>query len=145
MQDELSSDFIFDASTNRLVHLFSSKNRSDEVMEEMICLVQEKAPNLLDGLSSVLKEEILQSTIIRCYRMNQVIFRKGDLPDAYYTVIHGAVSLYSDNCPVFDGGLSNANYEDRQMYGKFLARLKAGCKSSRGNSDRFWTLDSNNN
>ena len=125
MQVDSSHEFIFDASTNRLLHLFSRNDRNDEVIEEMLCLVQEKAPSLLEGLSTIVKEELLQTALLKCYLMDQVIFRQGDNPDAYYTVIHGAVSLYSD-----DGTVNDDEINGRKIYGKFLMRLEAGCKSS---------------
>jgi hypothetical protein len=129
MQGESSvNDFILDASTNRLLHLFSRNDRNDEVVEEMICLVQEKAPHLLEGLSNAFKEEVFQTTSLQYYYKDQVIFRQGDAPDAFYTVIHGAVSLYSDCGPLDDDTSPNRNQEDRNQYGKFLMRLEAGCK-----------------
>jgi len=125
MQGEYSiNDLIFDALTSRLLHLFSKGDRNDEIIEEIICLVQEKAPNLLDGLSTELKEEIFQTASLRCYFKDQVIFRHGDAPDAFYTVIYGAVSLYSD-CE----DVSNKGDGDRSVYGKFLKQLQAGCKN----------------
>lgn len=69
------------------------------------------------------------------YRKNDVVFLQGDEPDAYYTVIRGAVSIYftkpdhrtPEPCSSLATreDLASAEYS-RDQYGVFLLQLPPG-------------------
>ena len=88
-------DYVVDDSTKRLLELTSTKERNEDSVDEIINLVNEKAPKVFEGLSNCNKVAIAKSLYLKCYEFDEVVFRQGDLPDAYYTVIRGAVSLYA--------------------------------------------------
>ena len=93
---------IVDDSTRRLINLTNKDERSEDDIHEIICLVSEKTPKLLEGLGHVNKENIAKSLFLKFYAYDEVIFRQGDPPDAYYTVIRGAVSIYAQNASTVD-------------------------------------------
>lgn len=95
---------IVDDSTRRLIDLTNKDERSEDDIHEIISLVNEKAPKLLEGLGHVNKENIAKSLFLKCCTYDEVIFRQGDPPDAYYTVIRGAVSIYAHNTLTVDDG-----------------------------------------
>jgi len=53
-----------------------------------------QAPKLLDSLSDQNKDRIAKALYLRCYEKDEIVFHQNELPDAYYTVIRGAVSIY---------------------------------------------------
>lgn len=68
---------------------------------------------------------IARSIEMRCYRNHDVVFAQNDPPDAYYMVLHGAVSIYALQ--------TNATHSEEELrsnkrlkYGKFLVQLKRG-------------------
>ena len=92
MKDAL---LVVDESTRRLMELTSKRKRNEDDVDEIISLVQEKAPKLMDALSDTNKEKIAETCYLKSYGKNNVVFRQEDVPDAYYTVIRGAVSIYA--------------------------------------------------
>jgi hypothetical protein len=92
MEDAL---LVVDESTRRLMELTSQQKRNEDDVDEIISLVQEKAPKLMEALSDTNKEKIAETCFLKTYGKNNVVFRQGDVPDAYYTVIRGAVSIYA--------------------------------------------------
>ena len=94
---------VVDDCTRRLLNLTNKDERSDDDIHEIICIVNEKAPKLLEGLGHVNKENIAKSLFLKCYEYDEVIFRQGSHPDAYYTVIRGAVSIYVQNDSTING------------------------------------------
>ena len=83
-----------DSGTKRLLELASEPYRSD--VQTILSIVNTVAPNLLDGMTEGSCNRIARSLEVR-YPSDEVLFRKGDPPDAYmyYTVIRGAVSIYA--------------------------------------------------
>ena len=61
----------------------------------------------------------------RLYKKNEVVFLQNAYPDAYYTVLRGAVSIYglSSSAVVTEEEKMNDN---RLQYGKFLVQLTSG-------------------
>jgi len=118
----LASQFVVDESTGRLLELTSQNDRNEDDVEEIINLVNEKAPKLLETLSDSNKEIIAKTCYLKTYKNNEVVFQQGDIPDAYYTVIRGAISIYAllSTSTMVDG-------DDRTTkYGKFLMQLPPG-------------------
>ena len=76
------------------MELTFSTERNEEAIDEIINLVHEKAPKLFEGLAEHNKIAIAKTLHLKCYEYDEVVFRQGDWPDAYYTVLRGAVSLY---------------------------------------------------
>ena len=100
-------DYVVDDSTKRLLELTSTKERNEDAVDEIINLVNEKAPKVFEGLANCNKVAIAKSLYLKCYEFDEVVFRQGDLPDAYYTVIRGAVSLYAHSSKSEDCANSN--------------------------------------
>ena len=90
-----ASDYVVDYSTKRLLELTFTDERNEDAIDEIINLVNEKAPKVFEGLADCNKIAIAKTLGLKCYGHDEVIFRQGDWPDAYYTVIRGAVSLYA--------------------------------------------------
>ena len=82
-----------DNSTKRLLELTSTDKRNEDAVDEIINIVIEKVPKVFEGLANCNKIAIAKSLYLKCYEFGEVIFRQGDLPDAYYTVIRGAISI----------------------------------------------------
>ncbi|KAL3793852.1 hypothetical protein ACHAWO_012721 [Cyclotella atomus] len=89
-------NLILDSSSQRLLELTSRSphERSSEAIDELLSILQRKVPKLLDGLADSNKVQIGKQCKLKMYRKNDVVFLQGDEPDAYYTVIRGAVSIY---------------------------------------------------
>ena len=100
----LASNYIIDDSTKRLMELTFTSERNEDIIDEIINLVNEKAPKVFEGLAESNKIAIAKTLYLKCYEYDEVIFRQGDWPDAYYTVLRGAVSLYAKS-PNFDQSL----------------------------------------
>lgn len=90
-------DYVLDAETQRLLELTTSFERNEDAIDEIISIVNEKAPKVFEGLGNCNKIAIARSLYLKCYEYDEVVFRQGDLPDAYYTVIRGAVSIYASS------------------------------------------------
>jgi CRP-like cAMP-binding protein len=92
-----SCEYVVDDSTKRLIELTHSQERNEDDIDEIISLVNEKAPKLFEGLAEQNKEHMAKTLVLKAYANNDIVFRQGDIPDAYYTVIRGAVSIYALN------------------------------------------------
>ncbi len=90
-----SDDFIVDESSRRLLELTSPSDRSEDDIDDIINILSEKAPKLLEGLRDSNKENIAKTCYLKTYANDEVVFNQGDVPDAFYTVIRGAVSIYA--------------------------------------------------
>lgn len=97
----LASNYIIDDSTKRLMELTFTNERNEDTIDEIINLVNEKAPKVFEGLADGNKIAIAKTLYLKCYEYDEVVFRQGDWPDAYYIVLRGAVSLYAKS-PKFD-------------------------------------------
>ena len=101
-------------------------DRSENDIDNIILVVMDKAPKLLDGLSSGNQRNLARHLTTRCYSQHEVLFRQGDDPDHYYTVLRGAVSIYAlqstDPTGAMDDSPDSANVRD----GKFLVQLPPG-------------------
>eukprot|EP00957_Ditylum_brightwellii_P132578 10110496-Ditylum_brightwellii.AAC.1 len=117
--------YIVDDATKRLMDLTSEHNRSDDDIDEIISLVHEKAPKLLEGLTESNKKKIGINLFLKCYEHDEIVFKQGDPPDAYYTVIRGAVSIYALNSSTASTD-NDDERDDRCKYGKFLMQLPPG-------------------
>jgi hypothetical protein len=71
---------------------------------------------------------------LKIYLRDEVVFHQGDEPDAYFTVIRGAVSIYALNSSLAKGGSTDNSsddliaeeYNERDQYGIFIAQLPPG-------------------
>lgn len=92
---ESNSELVVDELSRRLIELTSHDNRNEDDIDDIINILSEKAPKLLEGLRDSNKEHLAKTCYIRTYANDEVVFQQGDVPDAYYTVIRGAVSIYA--------------------------------------------------
>ena len=132
-----SSDthFCFDAKTQKLLELTKSKDIQEKKVEEIISILNLKCPKLLEGLCKRRTRNVVSQLQFKCFPRDEVIFHQNDEPDAYYTVIRGAVSIYAQNSTALDennttcsSSLSHKeeNLVHRSKYGKFLVQLPPG-------------------
>ena len=105
----LVSELVVDESSRRLLDLTSQDDRNEDDIDEIINIISEKAPKLLETLSDSNKERIAKTCHLKTYANNEEIFRQGDIPDAYYTVIRGAVSIYAH----FSNNVNENETDDR--------------------------------
>lgn len=83
----LCNNLILDSGSQRLIELTSRESRDRDVVEEILSILQRKAPKLLDGLAESNKISIAKQCQLKMYLRNDIVFLQGDEPDAYYTVI----------------------------------------------------------
>ena len=114
-----NNDLILDSGTKRLLEIGSEPHRSDDDIQTILSIVNTLAPRLLDGLTQANCQNIAKGLEIRCYQRDEVLFRQGDPPDAYYTVVRGAVSIYARS-------EDNVNGETTCRDGKLLCQLPPG-------------------
>ena len=129
-------NLILDSGTKRLIDLTSRppEQRSSESIEELISILQRKAPKLLDGLTETNKVQVAKQSELKIYLRDEVVFHQGDEPDAYFTVIRGAVSIYALNSSLAKGSTDKSSSDDliageyngRDQYGIFIAQLPPG-------------------
>ncbi|GMH79333.1 hypothetical protein TL16_g08108 [Triparma laevis f. inornata] len=112
---------VTDKKMAKLIEL-TKKADSEKSTEAILKIVQEEAPNLLSGLAMSNNRAIARSIQIRCCLNDEVVFRQNDPPDAYYTILRGAVSIYA----LMSSANLDAEEEKRREYGKFLVQLKSG-------------------
>ena len=113
------TNLILDSRTKRLLELASEPHRNDDDIQTILSIINTFAPKLLDGLTEANCRNIAKGLEIRSYQRDEVLFRQGDPPDAYYTVIRGAVSIYAQS-------LDDNNGEQKCRDGKFLCQLPPG-------------------
>jgi CRP-like cAMP-binding protein len=114
---------VTDMKMAKLIDL-TKKSDTEKSTEAILQIVQEEAPNLLSGLAMSNNRAIARSIEVRAYLNDEVVFRQNDAPDAYYTVLRGAVSIYALQSSATE---ENGDEEDnRKEYGKFLVQLKSG-------------------
>ena len=120
-----SSSLVLDNGTKRLLDLTRQPGpfRTDDDVHNILAIVNAKAPKLLDGLTEANCLKIARELEIRCYEKDQVVFRQGDPPDCYYTVIRGTASIYALNNK--NSGAEEQKH-GRDVYGKFLVQLPPG-------------------
>eukprot|EP00585_Thalassiosira_rotula_P001755 CAMPEP_0196134162 /NCGR_PEP_ID=MMETSP0910-20130528/3125_1 /TAXON_ID=49265 /ORGANISM="Thalassiosira rotula, Strain GSO102" /LENGTH=442 /DNA_ID=CAMNT_0041393993 /DNA_START=36 /DNA_END=1364 /DNA_ORIENTATION=- len=116
---------LIDTDTKRLLELTATADRAQDAVEEIVSIVQRKAANLLDGLTDSNKAQIACHCQTKLYANDEVVFHQGDEPDAYYTVIRGAVSIYALNSSSKDGNSSD-HHKGRSKYGVFITQLPPG-------------------
>ena len=126
-----------DEHTKRLLELTSTPYRTEEEIDEIIHLVQYEinVPSLLDGLPYINKKGIARELYLKCYNYDEAIFLQNDSPDAYYTVVSGAVSIYAKeegkqlniSESVRSGGEGD-NILYRQQFGRFLTQITPGAR-----------------
>ena len=121
---EKQSKLVVDNTTQRLLDLTAEKERQDADIEEIISIVKEKAPKLLDGFAKTTEKKIAQDLVLKTYARDEVIFLQNDYPDAYYTVMRGAVSIYALNSSTISK--ESLSHPHRRQYGKFLLQLPPG-------------------
>lgn len=131
----LYENLILDSGSQRLVDLTStpSNQRTSENVDEILSVLQRKASKLIDGLADSNKVAIAKHCQLKMYRRNDVVFLQGDEPDAYYTVIRGAVSIYALNSSLAKSDENKSGEEaltcidsERDQYGVFLLQLPPG-------------------
>ncbi len=84
---------ILDEATERLVNATSSSNRNHEVIEEILELVERKAPKLLDGLATDNRIRIARLCQVKLYSHGDIVFRQGDEPDGEGTIHSDIASM----------------------------------------------------
>ena len=135
---EVSSPLI-DEYTNRLLELTSTAYRTEEEIDEIIHIVQNwiDLPSLLDGLPYANKKGIARELYLKCYNYDEAIFLQNDVPDAYYTVVSGAVSIYSNSnlkqdekINISEALKSGDEGDDsyREQFGRFLVQITSGAR-----------------
>ena len=114
----------FDRQMTRLLEYCSVPPQHRNV-DEILTIVDDEAPNLLSGLALSNNRAIARNLQIKIYKKNDVVFLQNAYPDAYYTVLRGAVSIYafSSSAVVTEEEKMNDN---RLQYGKFLVQLSSG-------------------
>ncbi len=83
---------------SRLLELCCPNNcfdRNEEDIEEIVKAIHDRAPKLFENLSRSNIERIAKTCYVKAYQNNDPVFYQGDLPDSYYTVIRGTVSIYA--------------------------------------------------
>ena len=73
------------------------QQQQQQHVEKIISILNDKAPKLLEGLCKQKQRNVASRVQVRCYARDEVVFRQDDEPDAFYTVIRGAVSIYAQN------------------------------------------------
>jgi len=121
---ESQSRLMVDNATQRLLDLTSLETRLDDDVEEILSIVKERAPKLLDGLARSTEKKIAQNLLIKYYERDEKVFLQNDIPDAHYTVIRGAVSIYALNSSTISK--ESMSHPHRKQYGKFLLQLPPG-------------------
>ncbi|GMH68873.1 hypothetical protein TrST_g3172 [Triparma strigata] len=114
---------VTDKKMAKLIDL-TKKSDTEKSTEAILQIVQEEAPNLLSGLAMSNNRAIARSIEVRAYLNDEVVFRQNDAPDAYYTVLRGAVSIYALQSSATEESGDEEN--NRKEYGKFLVQLKSG-------------------
>ena len=104
---------------------FCSEPERNRNVDEILAIVNDEAPNLLNGLALSNTRNIARTIEVKIYKNNDVLFEQNDPPDAYYTVLRGAVSIYSIS------SVATISEEEkltphRLKFGKFLVQLSAG-------------------
>ena len=122
----MASQYVVDDATKRLMDLTQTNDRSEDDIDEIVSIVNEKAPKLFEGLAENNKENIAKALYLKCYEYDEIVFVQGEVPDAYYTVIRGAVSIYALNSSTVENESEGSN---RKKYGKFLMQLPPGGKT----------------
>jgi CRP-like cAMP-binding protein len=122
------TNLILESGTKRLLDLTSNPYRSDDDVQTILSIINTLAPNLLGGLTEANCSKIAKGAEIRCYQRDQVLFRQGDSPDAYYTVIRGAVSIYarSGDARITTSDATGGGSIGTCRDGKFLCQLPPG-------------------
>lgn len=113
------TNLVLDSGTKRLLELASDPHRNDDDIQTILSIINTLAPKLLDGLTEANCRNIARGLEIRSYQRDEVLFRQGDPPDAYYTIIRGAVSIYARSN-------DDTNGEETCRDGKFLCQLPPG-------------------
>jgi len=112
-----------DPDTKLLLELTATGNRAQDAVQDIISIVQRKAPKLLDGLTKSNKAQVACHCQLKLYSFDEVVFQQGDEPDAYYTVIQGAVSIYALNS---SSSNSDSHRKGSTKYGGFITQLSPG-------------------
>ena len=121
-------NLILDSGSQRLLDLTSPppSQRSPEAIEEILVILQRKARKLIDGLAEHNKVELAKHCQLKLYMRDDEVFLQGDEPDAYYTVMRGAVSIYALNSSFAKSADSNDHGGRRDNYGLFLVQVPPG-------------------
>lgn len=118
-----------DPDTKQLLELTTNNdtaNRTD-VVDEIINIIQQKSPKLLEGLNETNKQNIALACQVKLYAYDDVVFHQGDAPDAYYTVLRGTVSIYVKRKETLSpNGGDNDAHQSRNWYGKLITNLSPG-------------------
>ena len=126
----MATTYIVDEKTKRLMELTQvDGNDRMKDLHEIISIVNLKLPKLFDGLSDTNREKIANALQIKCYAREEIVFLQNDLPDAYYSVVRGAVSLYVLRPSIVAANKAAYIGHTREKYGKLLTQLPPGSES----------------
>jgi hypothetical protein len=86
---------MIDEDMQHLYELTTKMKKNENDIGAIISILQEKVPLLLDGLPIFSQHKLAQCCNLKRYYKDEVVFHQGEEPYSYYTVIHGAVSIYA--------------------------------------------------
>jgi len=87
---------IIDEQTETLISL-TRESIANRKLDQIIAILNVKCSKLLEGLCKRRANNVVSKLKLRCYRRDEVVFAQDAEPDAFYTVIRGAVSIYARN------------------------------------------------
>ncbi len=83
-------------------------------VNEGIALIQENAP-LFEQLNSLQLRELVQNSLVRDFAPGEVVFRRNDYSNSFYSILAGSVNIETENK---DGGLANFNLPTGHFFGE---------------------------
>eukprot|EP00814_Leptocylindrus_danicus_P016250 CAMPEP_0116030724 /NCGR_PEP_ID=MMETSP0321-20121206/17035_1 /TAXON_ID=163516 /ORGANISM="Leptocylindrus danicus var. danicus, Strain B650" /LENGTH=632 /DNA_ID=CAMNT_0003505605 /DNA_START=82 /DNA_END=1980 /DNA_ORIENTATION=+ len=106
-----------------------------EHVEEIISILNSKAPKLLEGLCKQKQRNVASQIQVSCYARDEVVFQQDDEPDAFYTVIRGAVSIYAQNSTAASSFASPSGPGSPGTFGQQSKLEDENCSDERDNVD----------
>ena len=94
MAAKTSDGYVVDPEMQKLIELTTAPD-GEKNIEAILKIVQEEAPTLLNGLAGSNTRAIARAIQVKCYKNDEVVFHQNDWPDAHYTILRGAVSIYA--------------------------------------------------
>ena len=86
--------YVVDPRMYKLIRLTTAPEGEKNV-DEILKLIHEEAPSLLTGLAASNTRAIARAVQVKCYKNDEVVFHQNDWPDAHYTILRGAISIYA--------------------------------------------------
>ena len=102
------------------------KGRSTKDLTMIISLMSRVAPALLGNLSPASQRAVAREITIKDYSRGSPVFEQGALPDGYYYILAGQVSIYKHKEGENDSDFKNKNRSEgffHETYGRKLTSL----------------------